>query len=1023
MKNSVEELKALIADKDKVMEDIVRELTPDDVSDLEEILNNEELWDSFSNDEIESFESLLEMFEAKEDFEEENTKTSELVNRVRNLIKNEKASDISDEDLKAIMEDGKDIDSFDTDEILIINDAYEARLALSEMVVADEEEIIVELIPRVKSLIKQNKEEEIENDDLKKIVYDVVVNNNKDFSEEEINKINTLLYKRCEADEAFSQEIDKITNPNYAYKSQEIERYSTLYVEAKRFLEGFEKLKTEAASKGINVEEEYKKSVSLADRLGRYVKACEAGGVTTELINSLGEVEKKLASAKRSKNKDDENTAKDERKKVSAKIESGFNNATLVLNNDPELSSGLVQKSGKMNSPYLAVGGITRQNFFSASVDNILTQMQHVIDVKDMSKMEDRVSDLEENLRIANATIPNLQGQLDSQSTAMTSIIEEMMVKSYIRNRIIELAGKHEGKLDENGNYILLENKHGNAEWRMILPFTKSSRSDAKTIGEYRNLLKVMNEKDFETNSKYASERVLLHGVKVAVRNNIAEFKAKSVKQEEIANIAINQDKVTSRQIGVYHKTKTRRKAAAGFIAALVAVAIAFGIGKTLAKKVEVPGGSNTNIEYNASTEIASMIKFLNDHISELTPEQQEELNKIKAELAGLDSSSVSQSDVQAIRDKLLNVYNEALKTVNKNNSELKGDKEKLEAQLQSINGLLNKITDGKGNDLTVEQLIAEMDELIDSESTPEDLKAKIADVKTKLEDAQSQGEDYTGIVKSIAEIIKEFANNNLTVQGLSAEIEKLKEDIKNLENGDISGYLQQIKDLEDRIASLEASGEADKAEIDRLTKELDDALETITGLQGEKDDLTSQVEELTNTINVLEDQIADLNQTVEDLTAQGVADKATIDELKARLEELKDPDGLITKLEAEKAALEKENAELAASITEIENELKAQIAGLEEQLANMEAERDALKTEVEKLLAEITDVKNLSEKQDATIREVYEIFYGGFTELPDNVTPEEMIELICKELGIDPDQIGNSNSSSGDNTYQPGNN
>jgi len=94
----------------------------------------------------------------------------------------------------------------------------------------------------------------------------------------------------------------------------------------------------------------------------------------------------------------------------------------------------------------------------------------------------------------------------------------------------------------------------------------------------------------------------------------------------------------------------------------------------------------------------------------------------------------------------------------------------------------LNKITDGKGNDLTVEQLIAEMDELIDSESTPEDLKAKIADVKTKLEDAQSQGEDYTGIVKSIAEIIKEFANNNLTVQGLSAEIEKLKEDIKNLE-------------------------------------------------------------------------------------------------------------------------------------------------------------------------------------------------------------------------------------------------
>jgi len=161
MKNSVEELKALIADKDKVMEDIVRELTPDDVSDLEEILNNEELWDSFSNDEIESFESLLEMYEAKEDFEEENTKTSELVNRVRNLIKNEKASDISDEDLKAIMEDGKDIDSFDTDEILIINDAYEARLALSEMVVADEEEIIVELIPRVKSLIKQNKEEEI----------------------------------------------------------------------------------------------------------------------------------------------------------------------------------------------------------------------------------------------------------------------------------------------------------------------------------------------------------------------------------------------------------------------------------------------------------------------------------------------------------------------------------------------------------------------------------------------------------------------------------------------------------------------------------------------------------------------------------------------------------------------------------------------------------------------------------------------------------------------------------------------
>lgn len=262
--------------------------------------------------------------------------------------------------------------------------------------------------------------------------------------------------------------------------------------------------------------------------------------------------------------------------------------------------------------------------------------------------------------------------------------------------------------------------------------------------------------------------------------------------------------------------------------------------------------------------------------------------------------------------------------------------------------------------------------EEIPDEEIKAGLKAAL-DIVKLLNAEDFTAETYAVLAQAVKDAMEAYETEGLTAEQIQAEIQKLSDAVKGLENSakaeneDLKKQLEDIQtELEeekDNAAQLQTELNNQIELVGNLTEELTTANDTITAKTKELEDKQTELDNLKADAEDKEDQIENLTNAITGLRQEIETEKAKAEELKGKLEAAETE---LTKLKTEfeesqsrVKLLEAENTRLQKAVQEKEAALKKE----QEEAAKAKAEaEEALKKareEAEKAKAELESLKN----------------------------------------------------------------
>ena len=294
-----------------------------------------------------------------------------------------------------------------------------------------------------------------------------------------------------------------------------------------------------------------------------------------------------------------------------------------------------------------------------------------------------------------------------------------------------------------------------------------------------------------------------------------------------------------------------------------------------------------------------SKIEQLNGQVSTLNSQ----LEKIKSD------KTLSEQQKQAEIDKL----NGQITELGKQISQLTAEKQSLQQQLDKATGSVQN--------LTSELEIAKRQGVADK-ATIERINGELQQTKQQLEQLK---QDKT---KSDEQKQKEIEQLNAKIGELGQQITQLNKDKENLTQ-QLQTAQQSLSDTQQKLKKAEEKGTTDSQTISGLnekiktlssqleqlkqdnTKSIGEKQKEIEKLNGQIEDLNKQVSQLTQDKKTLSEQLqqtqsnlADVQKKLQTATEQGVADKATIEQLNGQISTL---NSQLEKLKSDKTLSEQQ--------------------------------------------------------------------------------------------------------------------
>ena len=221
-----------------------------------------------------------------------------------------------------------------------------------------------------------------------------------------------------------------------------------------------------------------------------------------------------------------------------------------------------------------------------------------------------------------------------------------------------------------------------------------------------------------------------------------------------------------------------------------------------------------------------------------------------------------------------------------------------------------------------------------------------------------------TNVSELDVELAKEIADRKQAVEEIKSEIEETKEQLQNVSD-------EQKAKLEQKLGTLQANIEAEKARIDDLTQRVGANEEDINQLAKTSIGLINEAEKLNNLINDLEIKASDLDSSIQ----KEIEDrKQAIENVKSQLENTKQE--LENNTNANKQALEDRLTNLSNELsTEKDklNDLTQRVGTNEEHINQLAKTSVGLINEAEKLNNLINDLEIKASDLDTSIRKEIE--------------------------------------------------
>ena len=244
-----------------------------------------------------------------------------------------------------------------------------------------------------------------------------------------------------------------------------------------------------------------------------------------------------------------------------------------------------------------------------------------------------------------------------------------------------------------------------------------------------------------------------------------------------------------------------------------------------------------------------------------------------------------------------------------------------------------------------------------------------------------------TNVSELYKALAKEIVDRKQAVEEIKAEIKSVEDKLQNASD-------EQKAELEQKLGTLQANIEAEKARIDDLTQRVGINEENINNLAKTSIGLINEAEKLNNLINDLEIKASDLDASIQ----KEIEDrKQAIENVKSQLEE--------TKQELENNA-NANKQELEEKLNNLSNELNSEsgrLNQLEERLTNEVNRLDGrIDKEIEERIKDVnglqTTIDTLTEQQDKLSDELNQHIQDTQTELNQLKDKLSSVETMTKD-------------------------
>mgnify|MGYP001793999081 CR=1 FL=1 len=343
------------------------------------------------------------------------------------------------------------------------------------------------------------------------------------------------------------------------------------------------------------------------------------------------------------------------------------------------------------------------------------------------------------------------------------------------------------------------------------------------------------------------------------------------------------------------------------------------------------------------------------------------EVEKLKLQIERLQESSVSEtSQLENLRVNL-ELKDEALKQVSKENEELR---ERL------------AVVDSSDLKYLLEESHRKLQELSDEAVMKDEQLKKFKDIQNELYIARAKSVSQDEEITSLKTQIAALEDNSLSETSL---IENLRQNLK-LKQETVSRLNSDNEGLCAKVGQLEAEAEENEKRFDNLSKELSTKKQLIE----KHKDVSSELEDSQRNLAIMKSEIADLKKQMEVMENHSLSDSSEIENLK---QNLKLKQQTLQQLIEENEEMKSENEKMKVEL----NEREQQLVQVSEKLSSKESELEFVVRQQDQKFVEGMDKNDAKETELEELKRTVEQLIDERQQLANEVCIKGMQqEKLC---------------------------